>query len=306
MQKGDSKGAELTHNHKKDILLEVLLKYVIPLFNKNKTKANKKEGKLEELVKKERTELKPLELIFLEDLIDSFMRDNANNKNSMKKIRKLEPIGFLELETNNKNNETNEDEIRYFIALERKKEQKGNVGYSIEIKYEENETEEKLSIGIKFSNANDSYSLDKKAIKDNKKINEDDYSITLKKEKDKQNKIGDNYSVSLVYENDYEKERLSINYKSTIGAYMNKRQQALHDFSDRVPGKHVDIFPANMMGSVLGFTYLGQGYMALRDDLIGKTKKMVDIHESIHTPDEYETRILTDWIMARPNSRYIK
>ena len=61
-----------------------------------------------------------------------------------------------------------------------------------------------------------------------------------------------------------------------------------------------------MMGSVLGFTYLGQGYMALRDDLAGKTKRMVDIHESIHTPDEYETRILTDWIMSRPRNKYVR
>jgi len=33
---------------------------------------------------------------------------------------------------------------------------------------------------------------------------------------------------------------------------------------------------------------------------------MVDIHESIHTPDEYETRILTDWIMMKQRPKYIK
>ena len=80
----------------------------------------------------------------------------------------------------------------------------------------------------------------------------------------------------------------------------------MHDFSDRVPGKHVDTLPGNLMGNVLGFTYLGQDRMTLRDDLVGKTKKMVDIHESIHTPDEYETRRLTDWIMSKANSKYIK
>ena len=305
MQEANSKGPELMHNNKEDILLNTLLKYVLPFFNKNKPKANKKEGKLEELVKRERTELKPLELIFLEDFIDSFL-NKANDKETIRQIKKLEPIQFLELEANNKNNETTEDEIKYSISLERKKEQKNEFGYSVEIKYEENEAEEKLSIGIKLNNANKDRSLNKKIIKDNKKINQDDYSITIKKEKDKGIKTRDNYSVSLVYENDYGKERLSIHYKSAIGAYLDRRQQALNDFSDRVPGKHVDIFPANMMGSVLGFTYLGQGYMALRDDLIGKTKKMVDIHESIHTPDEYETRVLTEWIMSKRISKYIK
>ena len=109
----------------------------------------------------------------------------------------------------------------------------------------------------------------------------------------------------MVYENNYEKERLSVAYRLTKGAYLNRRHEALHDFSDRVPGKHVDILPASVMGGILGFTYLGQDRMTLRDDLIGD-KKMVDIHESIHTPDEYETRILTSWIMSKERVRYFK
>jgi hypothetical protein len=31
---------------------------------------------------------------------------------------------------------------------------------------------------------------------------------------------------------------------------------------------------------------------------------MVDIHESIHTPDEYETRVLTDHIMDKTPPKY--
>ena len=80
----------------------------------------------------------------------------------------------------------------------------------------------------------------------------------------------------------------------------------MHDFSDRVPGKFVNVFPESVMGGVLGFTYLGENFMGLRADLAGKMKKMVDIHESIHTPDEYETRILTDWIMMKQRPKYIK
>ena len=81
MQEADSKGAELKHNHKEEILLDALLKYVIPFFNKTKTDNKKSQGRLEELVKKEKTSLKPLELIFLEDMINLF-------------LNKLSPIGI--------------------------------------------------------------------------------------------------------------------------------------------------------------------------------------------------------------------
>ena len=141
----------------------------------------------------------------------------------------------------------------------------------------------------------------KKPANDNKPENELERIADEEAEKNRANP-----SLNVVYLDGYRQKRQNNDYESTIGTYLNRRQQALHDFSDRVPGKWVDVFPANMMGSVLGFTYLGQGYMALRDDLIGKTKKMVDIHESIHTPDEYETRILTDWIMSKPRIKYIK
>ena len=80
----------------------------------------------------------------------------------------------------------------------------------------------------------------------------------------------------------------------------------MHNFEDRVPGKHVNVFPESIMGGVLGFTYLGENFMGLRADLTGRLKNMVDIHESIHTPDEYETRILTDWIMSKPKGKYVK
>ncbi len=308
MQEADSKGAELKHNHKEDILLDALLKYVIPFFNKTKTENKKSQGRLEELVNKEKTSLKPLELIFLEDMINLFL-NKANDTATMKKKKKSEPIEFLEIqESNNKNNE---EEIRYSVAFERKKRQKDDFGYSVEIKYGENETEERLSIGIKLSNANRNYSSDKKAIDDKKQKNNyentnNEYSIILEKENKTKNNPNDDYSITLVYENNYDKERLSIQYRTNKESYLKKRQQALNDFSDRVPGKHVSTFSRGEMPGVLGFTYLGQDRMALRDDLTGKTKKMVDIHESIHTPNEYETRVLTEWIMSRARSRYIK
>ncbi|MCH7535264.1 MAG: hypothetical protein IH948_05895, partial [Bacteroidetes bacterium] len=60
-----------------NILLDTLLKYIIPFFNNKKLK-EKKQSKLEELVKKEKTTIKPLELIFLEELMNSFLKIDSN------------------------------------------------------------------------------------------------------------------------------------------------------------------------------------------------------------------------------------
>src|SRR3989338_5795347 len=137
MQEADSKGAELTRNKIDNLLLDSLLKYILPIFHKNKAKDRKKQSKLEELVKKEKPELKPLELIFLEELIDSFLSNKANNNHPIKKIGKIEIPEFFENNDGIKNDD--EGEIRYSIAFERRKDTKSNFRYSININYEENE-----------------------------------------------------------------------------------------------------------------------------------------------------------------------
>lgn len=94
---------------------------------------------------------------------------------------------------------------------------------------------------------------------------------------------------------------------SLVGAYLDRRIEAMHDFSDRVPGKHLHTFPVSGNEGLYGFTYLGDVHAWRRDDLIGSKKgKETDIHECIHTPNEYETRILTTWIMSKERPRYIK
>ena len=276
-----------------NILLDSLIRYVLPIFNK-KAKDKKKQSKLEELVKKEKSITKPLELIFLEELVDSFLRNKSDGIKTIKKIR------TPDIEINNNASKNDESEIKYSIALERKKESRDNAAYSVEIKYEENENEEKLKVKVKIDN----YSLDKNPLQKNNLKDNKEYSFIITKQKE--NKTKDNYSVSLIYENNYEKERLSIDYKSTRGTYLNRRQEALHDFSDRVPGKSLETFPVSGNEGLYGFTYLGDIKIWRRDDLSGKFAKMVDIHESIHTPDEYETRILTDWIMTKQTVKYIK
>jgi len=60
------------------------------------------------------------------------------------------------------------------------------------------------------------------------------------------------------------------------------------------------------MGGAYGWTYSPSAldYMCLDDTLIGKFRKEVDVHESIHTPDEYETRVLSRWMVEENNNNY--
>ena len=261
----------------------------------------KQENSLESKLKK----IEFNDILFLEQLILNNIK--KSNKITIKKEIKPKELDFLDFLVNNETGEALKSrEIKYSLEITNKKIGSEEKGYSVSIRYEETDSEEKLDVSIRFDN----YGLDRlnplnkinnEKLKDNKK---NQYSFSIINKKD--NKNSGNYSVKIAYDSNYEEERLAISYKSTIGAYLNKRQESLHDFTDRVPGKFVNIFPESVMGGILGFTYLGENFMGLRADLTGSLKKMVDIHESIHTPDEYETRILTDWIMSREKARYIR
>src|SRR3989344_3402509 len=96
----------------------------------------------------------------------------------------------------------------------------------------------------------------------------------------------------------------SFRYLTEQG-YLDRFRADSEDMSFRVPLKWLNILPKSQMGGILGFTYLGDHSMGRRDDLTGGMARMVDIHESIHTPDEYETRVLTDWVMEGPKMKYL-
>lgn len=142
------------------------------------------------------------------------------------------------------------------------------------------------------------------------------YSTSLFERKDEEeqelsdlvdkNKINGNNHENLAYVDNYQQEREGIIYSSVIGAYLDRRLESMHDFTDRVPGKNLETFPVSGNEGLYGYTFLGDIKAWRRDDLSGNFAKMVDIHESIHTPDEYETRILTDWIMTMPLIKYKK
>lgn len=95
-------------------------------------------------------------------------------------------------------------------------------------------------------------------------------------------------------------------YARNIKEYIQKHIEEKEDMTNRVPLKWLNILPESQMGGVLGFTYLGENFMGRRADLAGAAARMVDIHESIHTPDEYETRVLTEWIMEKVRGKYVK
>ena len=142
------------------------------------------------------------------------------------------------------------------------------------------------------------------------------YSTSLFERKDEEeqelsdlvdkNKINGNNHENLAYVDNYQQEREGIIYSSAISAYLDRRLESMHDFTDRVPGKNLETFPVSGNEGLYGYTFLGDIKAWRRDDLSGNFAKMVDIHESIHTPDEYETRILTDWIMTMPLIKYKK
>lgn len=199
----------------------------------------------------------------------------------------------------------------YTAELSRKKESDEPPGYSLRIKYEDNGSDERLDIEfvptgyglmrLNYGNAGDK----------NESMNHAAYSISIISkrdgpEKNKNNNAKNNYSIKVVYEDDYNEERLSVSYRRQVDGYLQRHIESREDFTERVPLKFLNILPETMMGGVLGFTYIGDHSMGRRADLTGGTARMVDIHESIHTPDEYETRCITQWIMSKEKSKYIK
>lgn len=89
-----------------------------------------------------------------------------------------------------------------------------------------------------------------------------------------------------------------LHYKF-IDDYLEKFRKERNNPLRFVPATTVRRFPRSGNEWLYGWTYRGTGIINQRDDLelINNKKLENDIHESIHTTDEYETRRLTEWIM---------
>lgn len=248
-------------------LLLKLIDYVLPFAD---NKINKKESKKHPI---------NLELIV----------NNTKPKISLGDIKALESVLLNDVHKNTgikKNVRLSSKNIFYSLSFIRKKEDKKSNNYSVTVNYDENSSEDKLKISIK--NAEEKV-----------------YSTEIINSKDAKDKIIP-YSFAIAYEDKHGEERLSITYKQQLKNYIKQHIHDKEDMTNRVPLKWLNILPENIMGGVLGFTYLGENFMGRRADLTGQTARMVDIHESIHTPDEYETRVLTSWIMEKSRGKYVK
>lgn len=249
-------------------LLSTLLDYVVPFVGKRINAPKKQQQKPGNL----------------ENLV------NNNQKFTISDFRELENLLLRNLGENiraNKKIGMNSKDISYSLSFRRQKSKDEKPSrYSVSIKYEENQHDSKLKVSVK---------------KSEKEV----YSTEITEKREEESKIAP-YKVSITYVDNYAEERLAITYKQQVRNYLNKHIQSKEDMTNMVPLKWLNILPESMMGGVLGFTYLGENFMGRRADLTGSTARMVDIHESIHTPDEYETRVLTSWIMEKIRPKYIR
>lgn len=218
-------------------LLSALFMYAIPFLNK-KIRVNP--------AKKEEVRDKSLEGII-----------NARPKIGFRDIQELEKLLLQNLDESTKSNKSKSispGSILYSLSLMRRKSnnEKSN-NHSISIKYEENQSEERLKVSLK---------------KDEKEV----YSAEMADKKDAKDMVAP-YSIKIDYKDSYGEERLSIAYKLQLKNYIQKHIQDKEDMANRVPLKFLNILPETMMGSVLGFTYLGREFHGKKSRLNGQNRK---------------------------------
>ena len=228
--------------------------------------------------------------------IKNIIKYTVPEPSKRKRDSKLSELEEEILKTKNKSKEPNNLEFfeQILFQLKNSKETKAVFSFEAERDKSNGEIANNPSYTIRYHENESEETLKFEAEDQGKK-----YSFEITREKpipDKQP-----YELNIIYENKESQERLSINY--SLRDYPAEREQALQDFTKQLD-KTLHIMPKSMMGGILGYTYLGENFMARRDDLTGDKALMVDVHEAIHTPDEYETRVLTDWILARERPKY--
>ena len=171
--------------------------------------------------------------------------------------------------------------------------------YSVSVKYSSTDEEDRLDVSIAFNEEQQSETIIRSRSTNSQRK---DYSFVISRKREAMERKG--YEVHASYSYSKGQEEVQVEYR--LKNYGERLLEQKGDFSERVPFKVLHMKPKNQMGGALGYTFLGESYMAMRDDLQGDLKKEVDIHESIHTPNEYETICLTRWIMEKPKPKYIR
>ena len=254
----------------KDTLLNDILKYVLPFVGA--------ELKTRRDFAKEQAELS-----FLESLVKRFQKEGKAKKELKTKRKVSEDTALEEMLRIEEDKKTKQKHVKYGLEIERESENESLKDYSVSIKYHEDDSEERIDIEIKPKKGNEA-------------PKEENYVFSMIREKSPEEAKG--HSIDIEYNGSYKKEHVTINYNIPLLNYEEKKEINKQDFSNLAENKWVDVFPEAQMGGILGFTYLGDGYQALRADMLySPLGKMVDLHESIHTPDEHETRVLTEWML---------
>jgi len=249
-----------------DLLLKDILRYIVPAVD----------SKVERNFGKEKDEFS-----FLEALVKKLAKRPEKEIKNKKKLS--EDTALEEVLRVVEDKKTKAKHVEYGLEIGREAENEALKDYSVSIKYHEDGSEERIDIELKPT---------EKAKREGK----EEQSFSALREKEPGEEKG--YSIDIQYSGNYGKEHVTINYNIPLLDYEEKKEINKQDFSNRAANKWVDIFPEAQMGGVLGFTFLGDNYQALRADMLySPLKTMVDLHEAIHTPDEHETRVITSWMM---------
>ncbi|MBD3249593.1 hypothetical protein GF336_06120 [Candidatus Woesearchaeota archaeon] len=76
--------------------------------------------------------------------------------------------------------------------------------------------------------------------------------------------------------------------------YIIGKEKKKQDFTHSVPDKRME--KERLPSGLYGYTFLGLDYMAINDNLDPEQSYKTQVHEAIHTEDEYETRQLEKWM----------
>ncbi len=95
-----------------------------------------------------------------------------------------------------------------------------------------------------------------------------------------------------------------------FSSYHDRFQQERRDILKFIPATTLHTFPVQGHEWLYGWTVRGTSTVNIRDDLSGLKRLETDIHESTHTPDEYETRRRTEcrmeWLFPKEEKYRMK
>ncbi len=256
-------------------LLSAIARYIVPVVEQKSV--HQKESSLEEMAQKELTP--------------------RQAKKHLREIQKSidEVIGNVEGAVSFQKMHSLEESISYSFHRTTSTSKK----YRIEVKYHGSATEEKIDVHFSFEEHEETETT---IVSKSNRKEKKEYAFTLVKPREMPLQKG--YALDIAYQYRNGEENAVLTY-TPAKPYIQKHIETKNDHTEKVPLKPIHhMWPESIMGGILGFTYIGENFMGRRDDLVGWWARMVDIHESIHTPDEYETRVLTDHIMDRTPPRY--